>query len=397
MSNAATGSAGEASGGNASLELLKERAKQAAPYVGYTLFFGFALMIFTYVTFPWDRVRDKIVSEFEHNQHPGPGQPRQTLTIGSFKPSWFTGAVLTDVALTTVPVDPTKPPTTYRADEVRVRVSLGSLFSPMKDVSFQIKAMGGTIDGTISHVKSVERDATPAPQKKAPLPGATSPKDDGPKYDRTIRAELEGIDVQQISAIRDAIGAPVGGTLKGKIDLTLGSSRVDRATGSLDLEIADLWVSDGKVPFKIPALKLFFGSEDITLPQISIGTVPVQITVKNGVAKIDKMSASGKDLDLGVEGQVTLRESLPDSDAQITVHFKFNDTYRKKGDATAGLLLALDSEPKLRAGKRPDGFYGLKMIGPIGGNAQIVAAPNTGGPSPSPTPMVPAALPPSPH
>jgi type II secretion system protein N len=394
MSNAAT-TAGESSGGNANLELLKERAKQAAPYVAYTLFFGFALMIFTYLTFPWDRVRDKIVSEFEHGQHPGPGQPRQTLTIGSFKPSWFTGAVLTDVALTTVPVDPTKPPTTYRADEVRVRVSLGTLFSPMKDLSFQIKAMGGTIDGTITHVKSAEHDAAPiAPKKGA---AQTLSKDDGPKYDRTIRAELDGIDVEKISAIRDAIGVPVGGTLKGKIDLTLGSGRVDHASGTVDLEIADLWVSDGKVPFKIPALKLFFGSEDITLPQIVIGTVPVQISVKNGVAKIDKMSASGKDLDLGVEGQVTLRESLPDSDAAITVHFKFNDTYRKKGDATAGLLLALDSEPKLRAGKRADGFYGLKMVGPIGGNAQIVAAPSSGGPSPNGAPMIPAAPSPQPH
>ncbi|MFI5297415.1 MAG: type II secretion system protein GspN, partial [Polyangiales bacterium] len=364
MSNVATSEPAPA--GDARLEQLKERLKVAAPYVGYTLFFSFALIIFTYLTFPWERVRDKIVSEFEHGQHPGPGQPRQTLTIGSFKPSWFTGAVLTDVVLTTVPTDPSKPPSVTRIDELRVRVSLGSLFSPAKDLSFQIHAMGGTIEGTVTNVRSAERDATPTVAKKNAVPG----KDDGPKYDRTIRAELEGIDVQQITAIRDAIGAPVGGTLKGKIDLTLGSSRVDHATGTLDLEIADLWVSDGKVPFKIPALKAFFGSEDITLPQISIGTVPVQISVKSGVAKFDKMSAAGKDLDLGVEGQITLRELLPESDAAIAVHFKFNDTYRKKGDATAGLLLALDSEPKLRAGKRADGFYGLKMIGPIGGNAQ---------------------------
>ena len=35
--------------------------------------------------------------------------------------------------------------------------------------------------------------------------------------------------------------------------------------------------------------------------------------------------------------------------------------------------MALESEPKLRAGKRPDGFYALRVAGPLGGNLQVLS------------------------
>ena len=349
-------------------DAIREKLKIYGPYVGYTTFFFVALLLFVYWSFPYDRVRDKIIAEFEKSQRTPPGAPKQTLSIGKLEPSWFTGVILRDVALTTIPADPNKPVSVLRAEEVRARVAFGSLFSSAKDLTFSAKAIGGTIEGSITHKLSAA-PTTPT----ATLPGK---KDTGPKYDRTIKMDLEGISLAELTPLRDAVGTAVGGTLKGAIDVTYGETRIDKANGSVALEVENFWVSDGKMPFKVPALKAVFGSEDITLPQIVIGNVPVQINVKNGVATIEKFEGKGKDLDLSIDGRVTLRESVPESDLGINLRFKFNDTYKKKGESTAGLLLLLDSEPKLRASKRPDGYYALRVQGLLG---NPMVAPGGGG------------------
>ena len=128
--------------GDPRLEALKERAKQLAPWFGYSAFFVFALLLFAYLTFPYDRLRDRIIADFEHSQRVPPGGARQTLSIGKLEPSWFTGVVLKDVSLTSTPADPSKPSSVLRADEVRLRVSVGSLFSKNKDLTLSAQALG---------------------------------------------------------------------------------------------------------------------------------------------------------------------------------------------------------------------------------------------------------------
>ena len=349
------------------LDGLRDKLRTIGPWIAYSTFFSWAFLLFVYWTFPYDRVRDRIISEFEKSQKVPPGGPRQTLSIGKLEPSWFTGVVLKDVVLTSYPADPAKPKNTLAADEIRARVSFGSLFSPAKDLTFSAKALGGTIEGSVTHKPSQN------PSSSAPAPGK---KDAGPRFDRTIKLELDGLSLAELGPLREAIGTAVGGTLKGSIDVTYGETRIDKANGTVSLELENFWVSDGKTPFKIPALKAVFGSEDITLPQINIGNVPVQVSVKNGVATIEKMEGKGKDLELGVDGRIVLRESVPESDLGVNLRFKFNDSYKKKGESTAGLLLVLDSEPKLRASKRPDGYYALRVHGPL---ANTVVTPSPGG------------------
>jgi type II secretion system protein N len=349
------------------IERFKDLARTVGPWIGYTGFFFTAFVMFSYWTFPWERVRDKVVADFDRSQVPAPGGARQILSIGKLEPSWMTGIVLKDVALTTVPADPTKPTTSMRADEIRARVSLGSVLSAAKDVTFSVRTMGGTIEGSVTHKAAVPKDP-----KAPPLKG-------GGRFDRTIHVEVENLSLNEFGPFRDAIGVPVGGTVKGTIDVTLSESRADKANGSIDFTVDNYWVSDGVVPFKVPALKPIFGSENITLPKIDIGTLPIQIAVKDGVARITKWAASGKDLDVALEGQILLKDQVALSELQLGLKFKFNESYKKKGDATAGLLFLLDGEPKLKAGKRPDGFYALRVNGPLGGSPQIMPAVGPGG------------------
>lgn len=356
---------------NPRIDALKDRLRAALPWFAYSTFFVTTFLLFVYWTFPYDRLRDKIVAEFDKSQK-NPTGARQALSIGRLEPSWFTGVVLKDVQLTSYPADPTKPTSVLSADEIKARVSFWSLFSAAKDITFSAKALGGTIEGSITHTPS-------APPKEGEVrPG----KDKGPRFDRAFKMEIDGITLNTLAPLKDAVGTEVGGTLKGSIEVVYGETRIDKANGTVNLEIENFWVSDGKKPFKVPALKLVFGSEDITLPQMVIGNVPIQVAVKNGVARVEKMEAKGKDVDMQLDGQITLRENVAESDLMLGLRFKFNETYRKKGDSTAGLLLLLDSEPKLRASKRPDGFYALRVIGVLGGSPQILPAGGGGAAAP---------------
>jgi type II secretion system protein N len=351
------------------LEALREKLKIYGPYLGYGGFFLFSLLLFVYWSFPYERIRDRIVAEFEKGQRATPSAAHQTLSIGRLEPNWFTGVVLRDVTLTTHPADPTKATTKMQIDEVRARVSLGSIFSAAKDVTFVAKAFGGTIEGSVTHKLSATKDDGKS---------ATTKKD-GPRYDRTIKLEIDGVNLGEVSAVRDALGTVAGGTVKGTVDVTYGEGRIDKANGAVALEIEGLWISDGKTPFKIP---VGAAAMELALPQIAIGNVPIQVSVKNGVARIEKMEARGKDLDLNVDGPITLRENAAASDLGINLRFKFNDSYRKKDGKAEGLLLMLDTVPELRQGKRQDGFYELYFGGPM---ATVRPRPGRGGGGGSPS------------
>ncbi len=374
---------------------LLELAKRWIPIIAYSLFFLTAAAYFAYLTFPYERVRDRLVAEWEKGQKVPPGGARQSLSIGSLEPSWFTGVILKDVNLTSTPQDPNKPSSVLHADEVRVRISVGSLFSANKDITLSAKALGGTIDGSIVHKKA----ANPTPPKP-------SDKDKGEKLDRVIHFDLDSISLNEVAPLRDAIGAGISGTLKGTVDLTLGESRIDKANGTITLELTDFGLPGEvdaeaqeackapgtpqpcdvkRVHFKVPALKAFFGKDEIALPSIGIGNMPIQITVKNGVARLEKMSAGGKDLEVSLDGLITLREVTAESDVNVGLRFKFNDSYKKKNAAAEGALFALDNEPKLKAGKRADGFYNLRISGLLGASLQVNAAPlGPGGAAPRP-------------
>jgi len=392
------------------LEVIRDKIKQYAPYVGYSVFFLFVLFLFAYWTFPYERVRDRIVAEFERNQRTPPGGAKQSLSIGSLEPSWFTGVVLKDVDLVSTPADPSKPSSVLHADEIRVRVSLGTMLSANKDITFSATALGGTITGSVTHEKS-----------QAPTSGATKPsdkdkdKDKGPKVDTIVKIELSDVALNEVAPLRDAVGAGISGTMHGTIDLTLGESRLDKANGTINFDLDGFGLpgendadaaeeckkpdapkpcESKRVHFKLPALKGlgFFSSDVVALPPVSVGTMPIKITIKNGVARIEA-AATGKDVEVKIDGQITLRELLGDSDVNVGLAFKFNDSYRKKSASAEGALFALDSDPKLKAGHRADGFYSLRLAGLLGASLAVLPAPaGVGGAVPRPlTPMMPIA------
>ena len=168
----------------------------------------------------------------------------------------------------------------------------------------------------------------------------------------------------KLQPLIDLLGVPLTGKLVGTIRLAMPDGKASKGSGSLSLEIQDMSVGDGKAKIK--------GA--LALPKIDVGTLTFSADAKDGVLKIVKFVAGGKDLEVQGDGRITMRELAVDSLLDMQVRFRINDAYRSKSDVTKSLFGAPGSnapalfemaDAKIKQSKRTDGFYGWSVRGPL--------------------------------
>lgn len=312
------------------------RIKSLLPYVGYAFFYFFSFSLFCYLTFPYDRLRDRLVAEFHASQK---GQAKQNhLEIDEVGPYRLTGVVATGVKYIT-PGNPkpdgTSQPTTLEIDELRARLSIFPLILGRKSVSFYARAFGGEVEGVFS-------DAT---------------------KERKLELEMKDVAIGRIEPITGLVGLPLTGAIKGTVDMTFPDRRASKANGTVKLAVTDLSAGDGKAKI----------ADTIALPKLQVGELALDAEIKEGVLKLNKLGAAGQDLELASEGKITLRDQPLESVADVYVRFKFSDGFRGKNDVTKSLFGAPGSStpalfefnPKVKQSKRADGFYGWHMVGQL--------------------------------
>jgi type II secretion system protein N len=311
--------------------------RRALAWSGYPVFYLACLGLFAYLTFPYDRVKERVIAELE-SQSSGPSAQR--VEVDSLGPYWLGGIAARGFRIIT-PRPATeasdRPPSKLSFDKVHARVRLLPLLIGRVSVSFGAQAYGGHIDGV------------------------TYASSDG----RRVEATLDGLDIGQFEPLGELLGgAPVTGTLGGIVDWVLPESKLSKATGTLALAIADLSIGDGKVKL----------AGKLALPRLSVGLLELSAEAKSGVLKIQRLAAQGQDLDLIGEGRLVLRDAPLDSMSDLYLRFRFSDGYRNRSEMTKSLFGSPGSslpalfelgDPRVKASKRPDGFYGWRMAGEL--------------------------------
>ncbi|HMJ53227.1 MAG TPA: type II secretion system protein GspN [Polyangiaceae bacterium] len=343
---------------------LPPRVKRILVASAYPFFYLFCLLIFAYLTFPYERLKERLLVEFE-TPKAGKGSA-QHLEIDAIGPYWLSGLSLKGIRVIT-PRSPGAegdlPPSKLSIDEAHVRVSVFQLLIGRITLWFGGKAFGGTIDGW------------------------TRTNSDG----RVLEVAVENVDIGQIDAIGDlASGLPLAGTLKGKLAWALPEQKLAKATGTVSFSIADLTAGDGKTKI----------AGKLALPKLNVGVFELEAEAKEGTLKVDKLGAQGQDIDLVGEGKISLRDPFADGLADLYLRFRFADGYKGKNEMTKSLFGAPGSsapalfelaDPRIRTSKRPDGFYGWHMTGAMK-DPRFEPSP-TGGSGASPSPGKPGALP----
>ncbi len=335
------------------------RLRKLAPWIGYPAFYLVAFVLFAYLTFPFDRLRDRAIVAFNEDQKKTGGTTQ--LEVDHIDSYWFSGLDARGVRIispASVNFDGTKKPASeLDIDRATVRVALLPLLIGRIKINFHVEMIGGTIDGSTEKVGE----------------------------DRNFDIELAKLSVGDFSPVVSALGLPMGGELQGHVSLAMPEGKLSKANGSINLTIADFSVADGKTKIK----------DTIALPRMNVGDLELQCDVADGLLKVTKFAAAGQDLDFSADGKLTLRDTFAESQADLYVKFRFSDKYKNKDDKTRALFGAPGSnvpalfeiaDPRLKQSKRPDGFYSWRAWGllrglrfdPAPAGAIGPRAPNTG-------------------
>lgn len=313
---------------------MSPRVRQILKWAGYVAFYLFALLVFGYLTFPYNRLGDRIVQEFNSKQT-GPKPMR--LKLGDMSSYWFGGVEAENITLTSPPEpDETgKPgkPKVLKIDSAHASISFLRLLFGTVRVSFGADAFGGE------------------------LSGVTSASDEG----RNLEVELEDLDLGQAPLFADIVGLPLAGKLSGTIDLLMPEEKLAKADGKISLKVADLSAGDGKAKIR----------DTIALPRLEAGELSLEAEAKTGNLKITNFSANGPDLKLESDGTLRLRDPYDTSLLNLNISFKFQDRYTNKSDLTKSLFGSgsmpglFDLDPKMKHAKRADGSYGWRASGAL--------------------------------
>lgn len=297
-------------------------------------FYFFCLAIFVRLTFPYDTLRQRVLTEFNS------GQTERHLRIDHLSGSGLFGVSLEGVELTEK-----QPPGTKGAapalfvDELDVSVSVLSYLFGNLAVDFDALIGGGELSGDF--------------------------------FQNEARAELSAssdeVDISGLTLLSKSVGLPLGGVLFGTVELRLPERKMARAIGKFDLKVDGLTVGDGKAKVR----------DTIALPKINAGQLTLKAEATDGRLDITEFGCNGPDFEMSGTGRLRLRPAFDRSVADIDMAFRFKEAYTTKNEITKTLFGSADSkipalfdmDPTVRRAKGEDGFYRWRVTGLLGNPA----------------------------
>ncbi|MCA9582599.1 MAG: type II secretion system protein GspN, partial [Myxococcales bacterium] len=280
---------------------MKAIGKRLTQYLGYALFFAGCFLLFSYWTFPWNRVRDYAITQLE------PQVPGYRFRVGSLSPSWVTGMTMTDVKITKTGPTPDQS-MELSVDELTLRVKVLPYLFGTRRFTFSAEMGEGELDGAY---------------------GESTSGDKGKEViTKEVELELDQVDLARLEVLRSVLTLPLKGKASGEVDLTL-STDTEKTEGVIDLQIDGLVLGDGETKLPFPGL-----GDGLTIDPIRMGTVKLQADVEKGVAKIKDLSSKGPDAELKIAGEVQLNAKFERSRPDLLARLKFTDAYKNKSDRT---------------------------------------------------------------
>lgn len=278
---------------------LSERQRRVLRWLGYPLL---ALIVFSFtlqLTFPYERVKDKVVELMSE---------KYDVQIASASPTFLPGGVvLESILLKSRPTRPDEQPTAIAIDRLRVDVGLLALLIGRVNVDLVAEMGDGEIVGDIT-VSSSEL---------------------------AVEIGTEDLELENIPGLRDALGLPMKGGLDAELHVTLPEQRWDLAEGSFTLSCPGCVVGDGKskIKPKQPSTRRtsFFAAEGLTVPALNLGELEGKISIISGKGVIDHFGAKSVDGDLAIHGTIEFGRAFGESRfGQACMKFRLSDTLKQR-------------------------------------------------------------------
>jgi type II secretion system protein N len=320
---------------------------------------GFGLLVFVVVlvfTLPFDRIKDYIVAMAE--------QKGYDVEIGSVGPALGLGIRLKDLAVATRPKDGGKP-TRILVPQARLRMSLLGALVGHKTYQIFATPFGGELD--------VESTSS--------------------KTSKGLRVDAKDIDLAEMPFVKAAINLPMFGSFELHLDAKMPDGKAASTVGSLTWTCSDCALGDGKAKLIVPGNALL--AEGLGLPKIRLGDFVGTVVIEKGVGRLQGVQAKSPDGEIALEGEIRLADTMAASTLDLYIRFKLSDALLKSSEKLRTIMQFAGT-----GGKRTDGFYGVRITGPLtklgqpvwSKNSPFTAAP-TGPKPPAPKPFAPAPAP----
>jgi type II secretion system protein N len=328
---------------------VKDKLLRGLKWAVYPAFYFFCLLVFGYLTFPFDRLKERLLSEIA-KQSKGKGAP--VVTIEKLDSYWLSGVQVSGTRIT------------FAADDSSSKAGFGSMgggfgmgavkSEPAKDSTIEIKeahARARLLPLIIGRVQLDFWASVFGGEVQGTAPAGASKGDDEVK-------------LSEIEPLQNLLGIPIDGKVSGALSLTPTDGKFSKASGKLDFSIKNIVVSDGKT--KIQGL--------LAIPPAKVDEIAIAGEADKGVLKITKLSAGGPDLELDGDGKINVRDPWGESSVDLYIKFRFTDAYRGKDATTKSILGEPGSTApplielqvsKLKKAKRADGFYGFHIHGKL--------------------------------
>jgi type II secretion system protein N len=306
------------------------RGTKVLVYGLWTLGYCLAFVVFAYMAFPYARLKEYVVARVNSGASEGAHLQIEGLSW-SFR---FPGVVAEGVEWTPAPAADAKGPTPgLRIEKVYAGVAPLAFLLGSKSVELSFDGLGGHASGKLS--------------EKGAL--------------RTVRFELEGLELAQVPQIVESLGVPVLGTLSGTGEVRLQEKSWAKADGKFELHGEGIMVGSPKA--KIKGL----------LPAMDLGELTVRGEIEAGRLKLEELKADGKDIKLSADGSVRLRDRLEMSVLELDLKLNFTTAYRGRDESTKALFGEpgsnipglFESATSRMLAKREDGSFEARVTGPM--------------------------------
>jgi type II secretion system protein N len=263
------------------------RQKQVLRWVLFPLFYLTVLFLFFYWTFPFERLKDRLLVEFNARQPAGPGVRMEIDDLDGY---WFSGIEAEGVRL----ISPPPPPSNEEDDKDKKTPE------PKVIKIDELHAGCLSADADRHHARELGGDAF-----GGEISGFTSDAGDA----RQIEIELENVGVNEMPLLGDIVGLPMSGAMTGTIELLLPEQKLSKAEGKISLTASEVTIGDGKAKIR----------NTIALPQLDAGELQIEAEVADGRVDVQKLGAKGSDFELVSDGKIRLRDPFDSSVIELSL------------------------------------------------------------------------------
>ena len=312
------------------------RQRQLATYIGYPLFALFVALLAFYWSVPRERVKDRLETALSADVMSGqPLAIGMDVTIGDLSLKLFTGLGFkaTNIQLRTRPIMPGEKPARYIIDDVRVRLGMFSTMFGRASYTFVAHALSGSVSGHVA----------------------------GNSDETKVEVDIDKLLLNGVPGIQQAFGGlPVEASISGKLDVSVPKNLIGNANGTVDVDIEDIGIGDGKAKLTVPNDP--FLAAGLTFPRIRLGKLTGQIVIEKGRARFESVRVHSADGDATLDGYVELHDPIGTSQMHAYLKFRPSEALVKREPTVEILNNALAG-----TAKRTDGYLGIQMTGPLAG------------------------------